>query len=101
MDIQFLNAPEDAVNFTFFTFVTTEGEMVYKGAVAEEVFGDGEVTGAYKVLVQSESRTDCFSIWKEEKGWLASVQIINEAVFNRIVSVIEKHREDEAKKYLN
>ena len=89
-----LPVDRDEVNYFFVTAAFKHKNRYYKVALAETVTYDGEVTGGYDVLLQSEDGTFHYQIYKDVEGnWTSDDHLAVQQEINYLLGKeIEKLR---------
>ena len=97
MDFQLVAGAPDATDHLVFTTTFSHNNVFYKAALAETVSWEGELTGTYDVLLQSEKGTQRLTLVKEGKQWRAGdeieqIGVISQGVVDLLAVVIKEVR---------
>lgn len=97
MDVQLVAGRPDTIDHLVFTTTFTHNNVFYKAALAETISWEGELTGTYDVLLQSDKGTQRLTLVKEGEHWRAGgeieqVGIIQQDVVDLLGAVVGKVR---------
>lgn len=97
MDFQLVTGGPDTIDPLVFTTTFTHNKVFYKAALAETISWDGQLTGTYDVLLQSDKGTQRMTLIKDGGHWRAGdeieqIGIIQQEVVDLLGTVISKVR---------
>ena len=99
MAFQLVAGKPDATDHLVFTTTFMHNNVFYKAALAETIRWDGQLTGTYDVLLQSDKGTQRLTLVKnwDGKDWRAGdeieqIGIVSQEVVNLLAAVIKEVR---------
>ena len=75
MDFQVVTGRPDTTDHLVFTTTFTHNDVFYKAALAETISWEGQLTGTYDVLLQSDKGTQRLTLVKDGEHWRAGEEI--------------------------
>ena len=97
MDFQLVTAGPNATDHLVFTTTFTHDNVFYKAALAETIRWDGQLTGTYDVLLQSDKGTQRLTLVNDGEHWRAGdeieqIGVISQEVVDLLAAVIKEVR---------